>query len=177
MPNNLSAPLADNETVTGSPYNILRQDVLNNHAHSGPNDGGRIAHGSLLDSGVYSHAIIDDKLNNLEGRIPWSRVQAGSTLVASLTWVGPGRVRLTFPQAFTNTPVVTLNAVYIGGTNIERMFIHTVLMNPTHEYVDVLLLHPGWDEDGKRSPMAFPFGETNWATTNDVYLNWMAMGF
>lgn len=177
MPNNLSAPLADNELVIGIPYNILRQDVLNNHAHGGANDGGQIAHGSLLNSGVYTHEVIDTKLNNLEGRIPWSKIQAGKSLVANLTWIGPGRVRLTFPQAFTNTPIVLVNPEYIGGTNIERMYITTVPMELTNQSVDVLILHPGWDEDGKRDPRPFPFGDANWATVNDVAIHWLAMEF
>ena len=39
--NNISAPKPDEQAMTGEEYNALRQDLLNNHRHSGPNEVAR----------------------------------------------------------------------------------------------------------------------------------------
>ena len=62
--NNISAPKPDEQAMTGEEYNTLRQDLLNNHRHSGPNDGGPISHLDLADTGSYTHPQIDEHINS-----------------------------------------------------------------------------------------------------------------
>ena len=62
--NNISAPKPDEQAMTGEEYNALRQDLLNNHRHSGPNDGGPISHTSLSDIGKYTHPEIDAHIDS-----------------------------------------------------------------------------------------------------------------
>ena len=65
--NNISAPKPDEQAMTGEEYNALRQDLLNNHRHSGPNDGGPLSHLSLSDIGKYTHPQIDAHLDAVDG--------------------------------------------------------------------------------------------------------------
>lgn len=68
MPNNnISAPKPDDLPLTGQEYNALRQDLLNNHRHSGPNDGGSISHLDLGDIGVHDHVAIDEHIDAVDG--------------------------------------------------------------------------------------------------------------
>lgn len=178
MPN-LSAPMADNEAVTGSPYNILRQDLLNNHAHSGANDGGEIAHGSLLDAGVYSHEVIDSKLNSLEGRTPW-------------TWICGGRVtqaeaetnktthghHVMLPEALrgSTTYVVQVTLRLVANAWDKQNAFWTVT-NYDGNGFDVAI---GWNGTDAESPQSYrwyeddPGNRAGWATKADTFIHWTA---
>lgn len=80
MPNNISAPKPDDLPLTGQEYNALRQDLLNNHRHSGPNDGGPISHKDLSDIGAHDHVAIDEHIDadsGVHGLDPTVRVVGG----------------------------------------------------------------------------------------------------
>ena len=81
MPNNnISAPKPDDLPLTGQEYNALRQDLLNNHRHSGPNDGGPLSHRNLEDIGKYDHPQVDahiDATGGVHGLDPAARVVGG----------------------------------------------------------------------------------------------------
>lgn len=78
--NNISAPLPDATPVTGEHLNTVRQDLLWNHRHSEPGDGGPISHLSLSDKGKYTHPEIDahiDAIDGVHGIEPGVRVVGG----------------------------------------------------------------------------------------------------
>lgn len=177
-----SSPKPASAPIVGADYNQLYEDVFANHAHSAARDGGLIDHDNLVENGnpmtmFNSHSQIDTHIGNISsaisGGVPWTKIHFGRHTLSNLNNPTGSRFTITFPNAFTRLPIVTISIQFLNANELDKISVMTPIYSLTLTGFGFDVIHPGLSGG---NPGTYTFsGGAGWPPKTEVYINYIAL--